>query len=501
MTPGQLGWDFSQVFGERAPGEEVQDADVISAVEFNADGEKLATGDRGGRVVLFERVYQSKSAMEELRSRFDESGVASDVDGGEKGTDAAFSGRKEPVEYRYLTEFQSHEPEFDYLKSLEIEEKINTLKWCHQGANDANFLLSTNDKTIKLWKVYEKHLECVSGFNVHREEDRFGFRRTNGGKAATTSATGIGALANEQHAGALKIPSVVRGESVFTARNRRMYANAHAYHINSLSVNSDGETFISADDLRINLWHLESTQQSFNIVDIKPTNMEDLSEVITAAEFHPVHCNYLAFSSSKGTIRLTDLRQHSVCDSHCKLFELPEPAEKRSFFSEIIASISDIKFSRDGRYILSRDYLTMKLWDVNMDSKPVATVNVHEHLRPKLCDLYENDSIFDKFQCCVNHDGSQVATGSYGNVFKSFNTAIGDEGESGGQFEVSKDPRGRLTPKTRGNGYHGGAVDIFNLPPADFRANKILHMAWHPKEDIIATAAANSLYFFSGGSP
>lgn len=27
--------------------------------------------------------------------------------------------------HRYLTEFQSHEPEFDYLKSLEIEEKIN----------------------------------------------------------------------------------------------------------------------------------------------------------------------------------------------------------------------------------------------------------------------------------------------------------------------------------------------------------------------------------------
>ena len=49
MTPGQRGWDFSQVFGERAPGEEVQDADVISAVEFHADGDKLATGDRGGR--------------------------------------------------------------------------------------------------------------------------------------------------------------------------------------------------------------------------------------------------------------------------------------------------------------------------------------------------------------------------------------------------------------------------------------------------------------------
>lgn len=31
-------------------------ADVISAVEFDFDGLHLATGDRGGRVVLFERV-------------------------------------------------------------------------------------------------------------------------------------------------------------------------------------------------------------------------------------------------------------------------------------------------------------------------------------------------------------------------------------------------------------------------------------------------------------
>ena len=85
-------------------------------------------------------------------------------------------------EFRYKTEFQSHDPEvlsfhyslllircvlyllfavfwyvilvyqFDYLKSLEIEEKINKIRWC-QTANGALFLLSTNDKTIKFWKV------------------------------------------------------------------------------------------------------------------------------------------------------------------------------------------------------------------------------------------------------------------------------------------------------------------------------------------------------------
>ncbi|MFS7995605.1 putative protein phosphatase 2A regulatory subunit PR55 [Helianthus anomalus] len=37
---------------------------------------------------------------------------------------------------------------------------------------------------------------------------------------------------------------------------------------------SDGETFISADDLRINLRNLEISNQSFNIVDVKPANME-----------------------------------------------------------------------------------------------------------------------------------------------------------------------------------------------------------------------------------
>lgn len=30
-------------------------ADIISCVEFNDDGELLATGDKGGRVVIFQR--------------------------------------------------------------------------------------------------------------------------------------------------------------------------------------------------------------------------------------------------------------------------------------------------------------------------------------------------------------------------------------------------------------------------------------------------------------
>ena len=63
---------------------------------------------------------------------------------------------------------------------------------------------------------------------------------------------------------------------------------------------------------------MEITDQSFNIVDIKPANMEELTEVITASEFHPKECNHFVYSSSKGTIRLCDMRQAALCDTHAK---------------------------------------------------------------------------------------------------------------------------------------------------------------------------------------
>lgn len=50
-------------------------------------------------------------------------------------------------EYNVYSTFQSHEPEFDYLKSLEIEEKINKIRWLPQQ-NAAHFLLSTNGNPL-----------------------------------------------------------------------------------------------------------------------------------------------------------------------------------------------------------------------------------------------------------------------------------------------------------------------------------------------------------------
>lgn len=43
-----------------------------------------------------------------------------------------------------------------------------------------------------------------------------------------------------------------------------------------------------------------------------------------------------------------------------------------------------------------------------MENRPVKTIPIHDHLRGKLCDLYENDCIFDKFECVWGGDDKYV---------------------------------------------------------------------------------------------
>ena len=48
-------WRFTQCFGDKGDQDDITEADIISTVEFDHTGNYLATGDKGGRVVLFER--------------------------------------------------------------------------------------------------------------------------------------------------------------------------------------------------------------------------------------------------------------------------------------------------------------------------------------------------------------------------------------------------------------------------------------------------------------
>lgn len=505
-------WKFSQCFGDKGDIENITEADIISTVEFDSTGTFLATGDKGGRVVLFERN----------------------------------ANKKNHCEYKFFTEFQSHDAEFDYLKSLEVEEKINKIKWL-KSFNNSLYLLLTNDKTIKLWKVMERQVKLVSENNLN------GLDHLPGAKLSVND---------------LKLPKMTVHDKLILAQPKKIYSNAHAYHINSISVNSDQETYLSSDDLRINLWNLDIPNQLFNIVDIKPANMEELTEVITSAEFHPNQCNLFMYSLSKGTIKLSDMRSNSLCDTHAKVFEEYLDPASHNFFTEITSLILDVKFSHDGRYIVSRDYMTVKIWDLAMELKPIKTINVHEHLRDRLCDTYENDAIFDKFEVQFSGDNKSVMTGSYNNNFMIYPSAVGDSngnsaksGNFGGaSAEFGDSYGGRLqfggrkklvddddddsdddehqdsppgagaypqSPSSHLDDDDEQEEIILQADKSAFKTKKlgltelsarrrlmngmgtgdhndyidfkksILHLSWHPQENSVAIAATNNLYIFS----
>jgi len=209
----------------------------------------------------------------------------------------------------------------------------------------------------------------------------------------------------------------------------------------------------------------------------------------------------------------------SVCSADseltlCAEFEQEEDPSSRSFFSEIISSISDVRFSHDGRYILSRDYLTVKIWDVNMERTPVKTIPIHEHLRPRLCDTYENDSIFDKFEVVFSGDAKNVMTGSYNNNFMIYPSDPEKDTEvvlqaDKSAFKAKKvgiptpmnsstSPTGKKGGSRAGSPAAGAAGQGQRMrketdaDQIDFN-KKILHMSWHPFEDSIAIAATNNV--------
>lgn len=222
------------------------------------------------------------------------------------------------------------------------------------------------------------------------------------------------------------------------------------------------------------------------------------------------------------------------------------------------------------------------LVDLSRSPKDVITVflphpQVHEYLRSKLCSLYENDCIFDKFECVWNSSDrwaalgkqdllhceyswkqsvwlslsdatscasvmpylcqclmfksipetsfvdlssfffssvslffplpysairlttlffwppSVIMTGAYNSFFRMFDRETG-RGVTLEAWRESSKPRAVLRTRRvyTGGKRRRGDVGVDSL---DF-TKKILHMAWHPSENIIAIAATNNLYIF-----
>ena len=95
-----------------------------------------------------------------------------------------------------------------------------------------------------------------------------------------------------------KFPAMQVTEKGLMPTLLKTYPQLHSYHVNSLSVCSNGENFISGDDLRVNLWTLDRIILGHLALEIKET----------------VFVRCLWWANDEGA----DIADIAVFDSHCE---------------------------------------------------------------------------------------------------------------------------------------------------------------------------------------
>jgi hypothetical protein len=127
-------------------------ANVISSLEFNPSGEYLASGDYGGSISIYKKKETVTKVQHTLSHHFLLVSSLSELTPPPPSLSRQSSVKDtEKLQnhnpWQPYCHFQSHDQEFDYLKSLEIEEKINHIEW-NRPLGDSSFLFSTNGQSL-----------------------------------------------------------------------------------------------------------------------------------------------------------------------------------------------------------------------------------------------------------------------------------------------------------------------------------------------------------------
>ncbi len=91
---------------------------------------------------------------------------------------------------------------------------------------------------------------------------------------------------------------------------------------------------------------------------------------------HSTTDNLFLFGTNKGNLKLCDLRISSTSDTTASIFKNQYPGQK-NFLTDYLTSYSSADFCKQGKYIVARDFLSIKVWDVCNSKKPVNTILIN----------------------------------------------------------------------------------------------------------------------------
>lgn len=136
--------------------------------------------------------------------------------------------------------------------------------------------------------------------------------------------------------------------------------------------------------------------------------------MITSAKFNS-HGSSFLYTTSKGHVRICDFRESSNFQNRPSIeFNLRQrkSVNGMNIFGKWLNVISDASFVPNSDHlIMSRDYLSAKLWDMRMGAnastsmivdspstvKPIYSAQVTDYLERNLANQLEQDALDDQF--------------------------------------------------------------------------------------------------------
>ncbi|KAI5171793.1 serine/threonine-protein phosphatase 2A regulatory subunit B [Nematocida sp. LUAm3] len=309
---------------------------------------------------------------------------------------------------RKRIEFRSHASTFDYLRSTEISESIESIDIMPSG-NKEILILSSNAKNIKMWNVHSSYVKNLS---------------TTSTVECCSDTSSISCEEKEvcsknfQENQRMKDLFRIEGNKRHVVELEREEAPKNIYSIHSLSISKNTENILVSDELTVTIYNRELQKPNVTI-NLKPSRFDELTKVISSTKFVEGSSNSFVYGTSSGTMHVHDLRE---CTQSTLSFSL-HSARTGDFYSEIIRPISDIHFISDNQFV-SRNLLSVSLHDARSPYSPVKEYEVYPLARAKISDLYDSDEIFSKFKMGVLNN--KVYTGSFNSAVAEIDIKTGE---------------------------------------------------------------------------
>lgn len=121
------------------------------------------------------------------------------------------------------------------------------------------------------------------------------------------------------------------------------------------------------------LWNLEDNRRPFILSHLPEGEQLENGEKITCSHLHPRTESLLVYGTSRGRLNLVDSRT-SHTNPTMTSFRMIK--SEGNYIDDIIRQYTGVRFLSDGKHIVTRDLLTVKVWDICSNREPLLTIPV-----------------------------------------------------------------------------------------------------------------------------